>query len=74
MIVKEQMYDNAIAIHAWKHLHQICMHQMFTSDHEQENYSHNHFSLADYRSARSIWGRIWNVFMSTLHPNDIWCW
>ena len=27
----------------------------------------NHFSMNDDRSARFIWGRTWNVFMSILH-------
>ena len=54
MTVKEQMYVNVIAIQPWTCLHQIWMHQMFASDNQQENYSHNHFSLTDSRSARSI--------------------
>ena len=69
MIVNEPMYGSAISIHAhaWNSLHQMCMHEMFTSEHQRESYSHNHFSLNDDRSARSIWGRTWNVFMSTFH-------
>ena len=54
----EPMYSNAVAIHAWKCLHQMCIYQMFTSDHQRENYSHNHFSLTDDPSAKSISGRI----------------
>ena len=54
MIVKEPIYGSAISIHAHARniLHQMCMHQMFTLDHQRENYSHNHFSRNDDRSAR----------------------
>lgn len=56
MIVKEPMNGSTISIHehARNSLHEMCMHQIFTSDHQRENFSHNHFSQNDDHSARFI--------------------